>query len=885
MFRAHKRSLARRYSLEVQENERCSEGESDEDSSSVETTPSRVALLSEEIEEMELPDWLTKPVGENWIEIVNDQSEDDLSSDTERNEWIKKESIIPVVQELPLHHFVPRAARECILTAMNKSIYYTRLGAVELGSLAGVSGFPKTSDLGLVGGYSYCNSTFNQSNNLGILPSTVKLQGDADTMTSSNYEPFGSSSVSSFYDSLVLDDHSDHINREKLVANLPPFSSLSWLDRQLVAEWRTIHEDDIKGLVQVQNVLLKRVPKRRPPLGKDISKNLHDQHYNDALMSSVLPEQDFDEEDDIEYTRVRTLIPPPAPRPLWAQLKHCSLCPRPTRSSDNPNPPFSTLRRRHHCRLCGTSICGKHGNFSHPLPELGYNPSIAERVCVLCKIQLSKKDWAERIAWKQCRLRDYFDNSLTPYFTPGIDTMSEVASRFTTFTITLTRRLPNIVMGPQTTLALETIDLVRKHGLNAVFGFLLRKEFIQAAELLMKVIGIDKNRWPISWKEMTLGIFYALAAEKYRRGARPNHETHIHRYRIENNIESYPDNPSRTENRAFDTPSNNVNLQDSQEDSTSDRHNLKPHVEQCQTAGQEASKGVNAVSSSQSPRTNLETPETRSNLAISETGTDPSTKTEHGGVCLPVPSSTIESCLLFAPLALSFLYAECEIDLQLLAAQQGWRLLYAQLDPLQYVSREMSPSDQTTKKIKPGKKCISSNLGEQDYQGEDDGFLDKPAYAVLVHEELRIACWGIRGTATLSDIVMDIRAMPVPFPDEVEGSTLLKQDDHQTVSGEEWGVNPAFDRTPSPGMALCGMARAATNLFRENLSIIEEFWRNGYKIRITGHSLGGGVGALLGLLIRRHLCRQENIGQNLRNDFVRVYGYGTPGTSYPSHYY
>ena len=46
-------------------------------------------------------------------------------------------------------------------------------------------------------------------------------------------------------------------------------------------------------------------------------------------------------------------------------------------------------------------------------------------------------------------------------------------------------------------------------------------------------------------------------------------------------------------------------------------------------------------------------------------------------VCDPVPDAVLSSLLFYAPLALDFIYAECEVDMQLLAAQQGWRLLYA----------------------------------------------------------------------------------------------------------------------------------------------------------------------------------------------------------------
>ena len=70
--------------------------------------------------------------------------------------------------------------------------------------------------------------------------------------------------------------------------------------------------------------------------------------------------------------------------------------------------------------------------------------------------------------------------------------------------------------------------------------------------------------------------------------------------------------------------------------------------------------------------------------------------------------------------------------------------------------------------------------------------------------------------------------------------------------------------------------------------------KSGYRIRVTGHSLGGGVAALLGALIRQHFekrtqlrdslsklskdnecyCESEDVFVN--NDLIRVYSFGTP---------
>ena len=68
------------------------------------------------------------------------------------------------------------------------------------------------------------------------------------------------------------------------------------------------------------------------------------------------------------------------------------------------------------------------------------------------------------------------------------------------------------------------------------------------------------------------------------------------------------------------------------------------------------------------------------------------------------------------------------------------------------------------------------------------------------------------------------------------------------------------------GQALMGMAKSATYLFEENISVLTSLISQGYVIRCTGHSLGGGVASLLGVLIKRHLrakgMRKVRMGEN-----------------------
>ena len=111
----------------------------------------------------------------------------------------------------------------------------------------------------------------------------------------------------------------------------------------------------------------------------------------------------------------------------------------------------------------------------------------------------------------------------------------------------------------------------------------------------------------------------------------------------------------------------------------------------------------------------------------------------------------------------------------------------------------------------------SSGSGNEGLDGTKH-FSDKPASALFAHDEHRIACLSIRGTATIQDVVTDIRAMPVPFPQKDD---VTDRDNWTSVSRGE-------------GLALCGMAGAATNLFRETADSLLYLAMKGYKIRIVG---------------------------------------------------
>lgn len=509
---------------------------------------------------------------------------------------------------------------------------------------------------------------------------------------------------------------------------LPPFSSLPWVDRQMVKEWRSYLPDDI----------------------------------NDE--TNGISE---DDDEDLEFDRARTLVPIQIPRPIWKMADACSEC----------HQMFGPTCLRHHCRVCGDSFCQRHSAQVHPLPQLGYHPNVPERVCDSCKRMLLDQNLAERMAWRMARCRDLEAKQLQPYFEVGLDSMDQMVMRITQAALTMAKAIP---LGAQATVAVETVDVLRKYGLNGIYTIMLRQEFLAAADMLLKALGINRTVWPLSVHELSAAIFYALAQHRAMRGLYPEREHIIHSIRT-------PPDPGSTS-----VDESNHLLGDAVDDAL-----------------------------------------------INDTYTNENDATLLVPVCESLSDKELTSLIMYAPISLTFIYVEREVDMQLLAAQQGWRLLYAYLDQTDLVHMKLH---------------------------------DRPASAVFVHEDRKIACLAIRGTSTIHDVITDIRQIPVPFPDI------------ETVTTKSEGNEPLEDEWTTvfkcQGLAVAGMVGAAINLYREHIDSLLLLAKQGYRIRMTGHSLGGSVAVLLGILVYKDLM--ELLGKpsldSLDDDAapLHVYSYGTP---------
>ncbi|KAL9187576.1 hypothetical protein ACHAXT_001679 [Thalassiosira profunda] len=752
-----------------------------------------------------------------------------------------------------LSQTLPTLLREYSTSALQKSIHKLRLEYARLGP----GRYLRASDIGNASGGYYKPPSFNMD---------VDGIGDESNSNRSGLDIGSLKSVALGSDK-ARDSHLDWMwARDGTEVR---FTTLPWIERQLVEEWRTYEWKATTSLNES---------------GVDTSTE-HDageEGIDSASKDELIEEGDDEasnevEDEDIgdEYERARTLAPRPLPKPEWEHASSCYSCDR----------PFGPTLHRHHCRRCGHSYCGVHSAHKHKLPHLGYDAEVPERVCGQCKAVLDSRDLQERVSWRLARCRDFLAGNLVPYFETGVDTVEDAAYRLTRLAISLARSIP---LGAQAYVAIETVEVIRKHGLKGVYGLLLRKEFLAAADLLCRVLGINKKNWPLSVHELSAAIFYALAQHRALRGLRPDGEELIHSLKQEGGSAdaggsgtSNEKPPSKTANESSATSPTMTNESDGKqqqgkvEDEAGDtivwqgRDQLsEPVLDETDVYDPTSEKVVDllAMTASYKPieasgkesRVNADAaqeekvPTEPDDLLTTNSNTAAGTDLPFDPVCEHVPNSLISSLLFYAPLALDFIYAECEVDMQLLAAQQGWRLVYASLDQNHHHAHDRDDKD--------------AGLGGNDH------FSDKPASALFAHDEHKIACLSIRGTATIQDVVTDIRAMPVPFPQQQqeESQTSLDKCDE-----EEW--TSVFRGN---GLALCGMAGAAMNLFRETADSLLYLALRGYKIRIVGHSLGGGVAALLGILLLRHFERQDTAPSKpvdiTEDGFVRVFSYGTP---------
>lgn len=298
--------------------------------------------------------------------------------------------------------------------------------------------------------------------------------------------------------------------------------------------------------------------------------------------------------------------------------------------------------------------------------------------------------------WRLARCRDFLAGTLIPYFETGVDTVEDAAFRLTRVAISLARSIP---LGAQAYVAIETVEILRKHGLSGVYGLLLRKEFLAAADLLCRVLGINKKNWPLSVHELSAAIFYALAQHRALRGLRPYGEEVMHSLKQNDqtpdvtfkqcashndstlkrisSLYVVPESNGREDEDAGDTivwegTLSNINTEvpESVLDETDVYDPRSENVVDLLLIPRPKPMALNQMQSAENRNYEGKCKD-EANSASEEHCTNTNIELPFQPVCEPVSDDTLSSLLFYAPLALNFIYAECEVDMQLLAAQQG----------------------------------------------------------------------------------------------------------------------------------------------------------------------------------------------------------------------
>lgn len=233
---------------------------------------------------------------------------------------------------------------------------------------------------------------------------------------------------------------------------------------------------------------------------------------NDGYARWVKDEADsLDEEAGYHVAKLAVVAPA-----QWQMSNRCAAC----------GDAFSPALHRHHCRLCGRSVCRVHGSRYRSLPVLAAHlGTTSHRVCDECDARMDALATAERAAWRVSRVKLLLRDSsakLRPYFDVPVDTATNKARRLLRAAVAVARTCP-LLAPASATITVEVLEILCKYGPAGLATLVLRREFVEAAELLRRVARVDAA-WPLSAHELTAAIYYLLALRRGARGSDPDAE-------------------------------------------------------------------------------------------------------------------------------------------------------------------------------------------------------------------------------------------------------------------------------------------------------------------------------------------------------------------------
>ena len=204
-------------------------------------------------------------------------------------------------------------------------------------------------------------------------------------------------------------------------------------------------------------------------------------------------------------------MPPPFMNAMFCMYPQC-------------NRVFSVTCFRHHCRHCGFSFCSKHADNYHRIQKFGFTMGTV-RVCDACYQRIETEEYRDRFVWRMLRLKAFYQGELIPYFEKRVDRAVDKVYRVAAGTLHVIKT--TVCLNYPARIIIETIDVLRRYGLSGLAGVLMRQDFVEAVETLKRISGLDKM-FSISLHELTACIYYKLAIERGLRGCSPTAEAIAH---------------------------------------------------------------------------------------------------------------------------------------------------------------------------------------------------------------------------------------------------------------------------------------------------------------------------------------------------------------------
>lgn len=216
--------------------------------------------------------------------------------------------------------------------------------------------------------------------------------------------------------------------------------------------------------------------------------------------------------------------------------------------------------------------------------------------------------------------------------------------------------------------------------------------------------------------------------------------------------------------------------------------------------------------------------------------------TSSGEIMVPTSDQTLKQFRTFAPLSLHAIYEEDPVDVQRISKLQDFTMIYL----------------------------------------HESADISEPAFGLFVHEELKIVALIIRGSKSVHDIITDLRAIPKAG----KGSSTTSSHQNNTsscrnvgttesekvkpeVEGKDEGINRDLYRGNSTSstadgssvntdqdslafdvFAHDGIFKAASWIKNRVVQSLLPLQERGYKVAISGHSLGGGCAALVSVMLK-----------------------------------